>query len=160
MGAGLIKCPGSKNNEGYTGYELRCVSPWFKREKMNDYWTEEEEKNPDKFKKSRFSMLLGLSHFNIEYLTLRMEYRAMNKGRFSTFLTYGGELSAGASDDLLSVILGVDVQYNLGVITPYFDVNFNTGEQFILACGTRVNLKHIHAVRLKKRYNLHLKNNS
>jgi hypothetical protein len=154
---------------GLNFYNIRIISPYFKYESTDDYWTEEEEKNPEKFKKGKgmVEMLIPqkydstwtpifLFSSNMYYCFVKKKYLAASAfGGITAVLDfstlhrgyYGPPNSSGIVPNA-----GLNLQFNFVFVLPYIEVSL-TG----LTIGSELRLSKIYR-NPKRRYHLNLKN--
>ena len=141
-----------------SGLSISLVTPNLKivREEDN-YWTEEEEKNPEKFKKFNFSLEFLLFPYQQYSMVGNVHYRLCKYRRWSIqgiggimFFFQPSELADFKAGYMLR--FGLLTQINLGLIAPFASIS-SDGSYTI---GSIFDLK---AVRInpKNRYHLHLK---
>jgi hypothetical protein len=140
---------------------LRYISPKFQLSNEDHYWTVEEEKHPEKFKKARFMFeLLYAPPFNVLGTGLNLQYRILKLKRLSLEV-YGGlkfffvtrpDFGTRNSQRTWYINDGLICQLNLGMIAPFTDIGYDR----IFTIGTEVNFHSIYK-KAKRRYNLNLK---
>lgn len=153
----------STNNSFKESYSinLRYISPKFQLSNEDHYWTEEEGKHPEKFKKARFMFeLLYTPPFEVLGTGLNLQYRILKFKRLSLEV-YGGlkfffvtrpDFGSGTNKGIWYINDGLICQLNLGMIAPFADIGYDG----IFTIGTEVNFYSIYK-KAKKRYNLNLK---
>jgi len=155
-----IECGVSTNNAlKPSGFNLRYISPRFKWP-HKDYYREEKEKDPEKFKNGRIMVeLIYTPPFKVFCTSLNVQSRFVNYKRLSID-AYGGvkfffvrgpdfkNIQTGKKD-IRFLNMGLLFQFNLGVIAPFVDFSSDS----IITIGTELDL---HAVyrKPKRRYNL------
>ena len=150
----------SKNvflNESYS-INLRYISPKFELSGENHYWTVEDEKHPEKFKKARFMFellyappfeVIGTG-FNLQYRILKLKRLSVEVyGGFKFFFVTRSYFRSGSSKGTWYINDGLICQLDLGVIAPFVDIGYDR----ILTIGTEMNFHAIYR-KPKKRYNL------
>lgn len=158
-----IECGASTSNPltELSCFNLRCVSPRFKWS-HEDYFTEEEEKNPEKFKKARLMIeLIYRPPIKVLCTGINVQYRLMNRKRLSLEV-YGGYKfffipgpnfgdipPLNGKKDINYMNFGLICQINLGFISPFIDI----GRDSIITVGAEFNFRGIYK-NPKRRYNL------
>lgn len=163
-GRWTIECGASTNNRFKESsiINLRYISPKFQISNEDYYWTEEEGKHPDKFKKARFMIeLLYTPPFEVLGIGLNLQYRILQYKRVSIEV-YGGlkfffvtrpNFGIGNGKGMWYINDGLICQLNLGMIAPFADIGYDG----IFTIGTELNFYSIYK-KAKKRYKLHLQN--
>ena len=139
-------------NPTFNGYDLRTFSPRFKIETGNEYWTEEEEKHPERFKNYRFMFdVMYAPAYSIEYdggkysptlyfkdvtqyqLSGNVLKRFYQYKRFSIEWVGGMQLFFVTNPDYGLInyqrfyrwYIGSLMQFDLGIISPFMDIGMN-----------------------------------
>jgi hypothetical protein len=150
------------------GYDARIISPRFKFETEDDSWSEEEEKNPEEFKKGRFcvdAMYAG-PHVDSNYtkkitefsITGDFLYRLLQIKRFSLDAMGGIRFYFITAPDYVLINFqkmyywdyGLLAQINLGFISPFVDVRRNG----YYTAGAELTLHSVYR-KPKKKYKAH-----
>lgn len=155
-----IECGISTNNAlKPSGFNLRCISPRFKWS-HKDYYTEEEKKYQEKFKKGCImAELIYTPPFKVFCTSLNVQSRFINYKRLS-IEGYGGvKFFFVRGPDFKNINplkgkkgylnMGLLFQFNLGFIAPFADFSADS----IITIGTELNLQSIYG-KAKRRYNL------
>lgn len=172
----------SKNfvSREFKGYNLRFVSPPFKIETGEEYWTDEEEKNPDKFKKYRFMFELmyvssytdsfqvypkpsALYHFKDVkqyFFSGNILYSIINYKRLKMEVSCGLQMFFLINPDFGLINFRRFYNYNVGlftqlefeIISPFIDIGLNG----ICTFGTKFSFEPIYS-KIHRKYKLHLK---
>ena len=143
-----------------SSFNVRYVSPRFK---WSEDWTEEEEKNSEKFKNMRLmaeliyrpALKALCTGFNAQCRLIKYKRFSMELyGGLKLFFITGADFTvpnsvAGGRGDIWYMNMGVLFQFNLGIISPYADI----GGDGIITVGTEFNLRSVYK-RTKGRYNL------
>lgn len=164
-GPWTIECGASSNNvfKNSASFNLRYISPRFKWSAYE--LTAEEEKKSEKFKNTRLILeLIYTPPLKVLCTGFNVQSRLLGSKRF-TLDIYGGikffwvpgpdfvkipYLKAGR--ELWYMNLGLILQLNLGIISPFVDF----GGDGILTIGTEFNFHSIYK-KTKSRYKLHSK---
>ena len=140
---------------------LRYISPVFQISNQDHYWTEEEGKHPEKFKKARLMFeLLYTPPLEVLGTGLNLQYRILKFKRLSLeiygglkfFFVTGPAFGSGNNNGVWYINDGLICQLDLGMIAPFADIGYDG----IFTIGTEVNFHSIYK-KAKKRYNLNLK---
>jgi hypothetical protein len=162
-GPWTIECGASTNTVFKTpaSFNVRYISPRFK---WSEEWSEEEEKHPGKFKRTRVMMeLIYRPTFKVFCTGFTVQYSFIKYKRLSLEACWGMKLFFVPGGDFATIRPlrgkkgisyfneGLLCQFNLGMIAPFADIGYDG----IITIGTELNF---HAVYLKpkKRYKLHL----
>jgi hypothetical protein len=143
-----------------SSFNVRYLSPRFK---WLENETEEEEKNPEKFKNMRLMAELIYrpplktlcTGFNAQCRLIKYKRFSMELyGGLKLFFITGSDFAvpnsiAGRGGDLWYMNMGILWQLNLGIISPYADI----GGDGIITVGTEFNLRSVYK-RSKGRYKL------
>jgi hypothetical protein len=163
-GAWTIECGASTNNafKKSSSINLRYISPKFQLSNKDHYWTEDEGKHPEKFKKARFMIeLLYAPSFEVLGTGLNLQYRILRYKRLGIEV-YGGlkfffvtrpDFGSGTNKGIWYINDGLICQLNLGMIAPFADIGYDG----IFTIGAEMNFHSIYR-KAKKRYKLHLRN--
>lgn len=145
-----------------TALNLRYISPRF-RWSDNDL-TEEQEKHPEKYNKTRIMFELIYSPpianlctgLNVQYRILKYKKVSLDMyGGIKLFFTRSKDFAIkrpfikGSSKGIWYLNAGLLLQANLGIIAPFVDIGYDG----ILTVGAELNLNKIYR-KPKGRYNL------
>jgi hypothetical protein len=154
-GASLISSP----YRHFTVINLRYISPRFRW--SHEDWTAEEEKHPERYKKTRFMMeVLYASPLTFLGTSLNIQYRFIKYKKFSVE-AYGGlkfiifkpsdyvinPHSSGNKKEIWYLNPGLIFQFDLGLIGPFADI----GGDGILTVGTELDIYRVYK-KLKKNF--------
>lgn len=147
---------------------LRLTSPSFKFENKDDFWSEEENIHPNRFKKNKFvSEVFVLNTFKRNaYAPLTIwslsVYHTFKKVKFISFAAIAGFRHSGVYKNTNNgygirelgsskLGFGLSVQFDLRFIIPYIEIT----DSYNLTVGAELHLKNIYR-KLKRKYDLHL----
>jgi hypothetical protein len=141
---------------------LRYISPKF-RLSDND-WTEEEERQPEKFKKARLMFeLIHTPPLKVLCTGLNLQYRILKYKRVSLEI-YGGfkfffvagpdfimrpQYVKGTKKGVWYINDGLILQFDFGIISPFVDIGYDG----MVTIGTELNFHNIYR-KARKRYKL------
>ncbi len=149
-------------------YSIRFISPRFKFETTDDYWTEEQEKHPSKFKKDKFlfevliAKKLNENIYSPQSIVAASLYHSFIKAKFvqvagSVGLKYAINTTTmrhgfgPASNEKIGLCFGLMTEFNLRFILPYIDFN----AAGYVTVGAEFHLRKIYR-KLNRRYDLDL----
>lgn len=150
-----------------TALNLRYISPKFRW--SHDDLTEEQEKKPEKYNKTRImfeliytppinNLCMGV---NVQYRLLRYKIVSLEGyGGIKFFFVRGSDFTVkrpfveGSSKGIWYLNAGLILQLNLGMLSPFADIGYDG----ILTVGTELNLHKIYR-KPKGRYKLRAKKN-
>jgi hypothetical protein len=162
-----LEC-GATTNTGFKDqvcYNLRYISPRFKY--TNDDWTEEMEKDPEKYKKARFMLeLLYTPPLEVLCMGVNLQYRIIKFKRFSAEAYGGMKFIFIAPPDFIKkpelipvvekqgwyINVGLIFQLDLEFVLPFVDIGYDG----LTTIGTAFNFHAIYK-KPKRRYNLKVK---
>lgn len=142
---------------------LRYISPKFRW--SHDDLTEEQEKQPEKYNRTRImfeliytppmkNLCIGV---NVQYRLLRYKFVSLEGyGGIKFFFVRGSDFAVkrpfveGSSKGIWYLNAGLILQLNLGMLSPFADIGYDG----ILTVGTELNLRKVYR-KPKGRYKLH-----
>lgn len=144
---------------GCTYYNFQLISPAFKYETSEDYWTEEEKKNPGRFKKEKLLLEVLIprtgsqnSNAPASIFAINLHHR-MGVYRFISFSGIAGFIYTASpsidSREKVHINCGLSTRFDLRYIAPYFEVS--TG--CYLTTGIEFHINKIYR-KLTRRYDL------
>ncbi|MEO5644027.1 MAG: hypothetical protein ABIQ40_16995 [Bacteroidia bacterium] len=151
------------------GYDVRFISPNFKIETDDEYWTEEKEKKPEDFERARFfcEFMLAPKHrvdgltdvtelvINADLIYSILHIRRFNlyaEGGLKTFFRYSNNYGLVNFKKVYYWDYGATAQLDLGYVVPFIEL------RRYRYCTAGIELR-LHPVykKPKRKYHLHNK---
>ncbi|MDQ3111824.1 MAG: hypothetical protein M3R17_18200 [Bacteroidota bacterium] len=123
---------------GLNGIGIRFISPCFKLETEDDYWTEEEEKDPGKFKRARFlfEVMYGYKYrmkdievteisSNASFVYRLFNYKLLSInaiGGLKFFFLYNRDYGLLNFKKIYYWEYGASAQLDLGFVVPFIEI--------------------------------------